>query len=223
MRVVITAATERELELLRQAANAVGNTSLQVSFHVSGVGMLATSFSLTKLCYEHKPELVIQCGIAGSLDETLPLGAVVVVKEEFIGDMGVEENGIFRDIFDIKLASEDEKPFQHRRLPNPWLQKLNLLHIDEVTGVTINEITTAQQRVKQLKEKYSAAIESMEGAALHYCCLQTSTPFIQFRSISNYVGERDKTKWKIAEALKILADAMAAFLSKLSSTTMKTI
>ena len=35
----------------------------------------------------------------------------------------------------------------------------------------------------------------MEGAALHYVALQEKIPFLQMRSLSNFVGERDKSKW----------------------------
>ena len=44
----------------------------------------------------------------------------------------------------------------------------------------------------------------MEGAALHYVCLQQSVPFLQIRSISNEVGERDKSKWRMKEAVENL-------------------
>jgi futalosine hydrolase len=42
----------------------------------------------------------------------------------------------------------------------------------------------------------------MEGAALHYACILEGVPFIQIRGISNKVGERDKTKWKIPAAIQ---------------------
>ena len=41
----------------------------------------------------------------------------------------------------------------------------------------------------------------MEGAALHYVCLSEKIPFLQLRSVSNYVGERDKSKWALREAI----------------------
>jgi futalosine hydrolase len=40
----------------------------------------------------------------------------------------------------------------------------------------------------------------MEGAALHYICLQQKIKFLQLRSISNTVGERDKQKWEMKKA-----------------------
>ena len=44
----------------------------------------------------------------------------------------------------------------------------------------------------------------MEGAAFHYVCLQQKINFLQIRGISNMVGERDKTKWKIKKAIENL-------------------
>ena len=44
----------------------------------------------------------------------------------------------------------------------------------------------------------------MEGAAFHYVCLQENIPFVQLRAISNFVGERDKSKWLMKEAIENL-------------------
>lgn len=49
--------------------------------------------------------------------------------------------------------------------------------------------------------KFQPVIESMEGAALHYVCLMEKIPFLQIRSISNHIGERDKRKWNMKEAI----------------------
>jgi futalosine hydrolase len=53
-----------------------------------------------------------------------------------------------------------------------------------------------------MKHKYNADVESMEGAALHYVCIQKNIPFLQIRGISNQVGERDKSKWQFKEAIQ---------------------
>ena len=44
----------------------------------------------------------------------------------------------------------------------------------------------------------------MEGAALHYVCNSFNIPYLQIRSISNYIGERDKSKWEIKKAIENL-------------------
>ena len=59
-------------------------------------------------------------------------------------------------------------------------------------------------QVNELFEKFNPGIESMEGAALHYVCLLQKVSFLQLRSISNMVGERDKSKWAMKEAINNL-------------------
>jgi len=56
----------------------------------------------------------------------------------------------------------------------------------------------------------------MEGAAFFYVCLQEKAPFIQIRSISNYVGEQDKSKWEISLAVKNLNNVLLDILAELN-------
>jgi futalosine hydrolase len=56
----------------------------------------------------------------------------------------------------------------------------------------------------------------MEGAAFHYVCLMEQVPFIQFRAVSNYVAQRDKTKWKLKQAIQTLNDKLVFILQELS-------
>jgi futalosine hydrolase len=100
-------------------------------------------------------------------------------------------------------------------LPNPHLQKLNFLRLRAVTGVTVNEITTRKERITQLIKKYQPVTETMEGAALHYVCRSMNIPFLQMRTISNYVGERDKSKWMMKESLDNLNQTVLKYVDKL--------
>ena len=188
---------------------------LKVRFHQSGVGMLASAVSLTRLVSEEKPDLIIQAGIAGCFDPDISLGKVVVVKEEILGDVGVEEEGKWKDIFDLKLEKSNYHPFEKRKLPNPWLSTYNLLKLPELTGITVNQISTQPSRIEQLKKKYGAVVESMEGAALHFICREANIPFIQIRAISNYVGERNKAHWKMKEAIEALNEVLVKYVDRL--------
>jgi futalosine hydrolase len=79
----------------------------------------------------------------------------------------------------------------------------------------VNEITTRKERIEQLIKKYEPVTESMEGAALHYTCRSTNTPFLQMRCLSNYISERDKSKWMIKESLENLNSALLKYIDKL--------
>lgn len=218
MRVIITAATVGEwmpsfLEL--NTLYTADSLRFKVHFHQSGVGMLASAVSLTRMLIEDKPDLVIQAGIAGCFDHKMALGKVVVVADEMLADMGVEEDGRWKDIFDLKLEKSSYHPFERRKLPNPWVEKFNLLKLPAVTGVTVNTITTGKEKIHQLVKKYDPVIESMEGAALHYACLQAGTPFLQVRALSNYIGERDKSNWLLKDSIVNLNQALVKLVDKL--------
>jgi len=218
MRVIITAATVAEwMPSFLEMNNLYTSESqrLKLRFHQSGVGMLATAVSLCKLISEEKPDLIIQAGIAGCFDPSMSLGKVVVISEESLGDMGVEEDGKWKDVFDLKLEKSSYHPFERRKLPNPWLAKFNLLKLPEVSGITINTVTTGKERIQQLIKKYDPVIESMEGAALHYICREANIPFIQLRAISNYIGERNKEHWKIKEAIENLNQSLLKYMDRL--------
>lgn len=218
MRVIITAATVAEwMPSFLEMNNLYTSESqrLKIRFHQSGVGMLATAVSLTRLLWEEKPDLVVQTGIAGSFDLSMALGKVVLVNEESLADMGVKEDGKWKDIFDLKLEKSNYHPFERRKLPNPWITQFNFLKLPEVNAVTINEISTNKERIQQLVKKYDPAIESMEGAALHYVCREANIPFLQIRAISNYVGDRDKSNWKIKEAITNLNQTVLKYTDRL--------
>jgi futalosine hydrolase len=218
MRVIITAATVAEWmpAFLSIDKLYTGESDrLKVQFHQSGIGMLASSYALTKMALEDKPDLVIQAGIAGCFDPDTPLGKVVAIKDETLADTGVMEDGKWKDIFDLKLEKSSYPPFERRKLPNPWLSKFNLLKLPEVCGITINEISTDKERIQQVIKRYDPFIESMEGAALHYVCRQSNIPFLQVRSVSNYIGERNKANWKVKEAIDNLNDTLIKYVDKL--------
>ena len=218
MKIVITAATTGEWMPTFLDINTLythESERFKIIFHQSGVGMLATSVSLMKLIAEEKPDLIIQAGIAGTFKQKKKLATTVVVKEETIADMGVEEDKEWKDIFDLKLEKANYYPFEKRKLPNQWLKKFNLLKLPEVKAITINEISTNILRIEQYRKKYAPVIESMEGAALHFVCREMNVPFIQIRSLSNYVGERDKSKWLLKESIAVLNKTLLLMIEKL--------
>ena len=56
----------------------------------------------------------------------------------------------------------------------------------------------------------------MEGAAFFYACLAEGVPFIEIRSVSNYVAERDKSQWNVPLAIQNLDKTLDHLLKDLS-------
>ena len=86
---------------------------------------------------------------------------------------------------------------------NPTCEKFNLLKIKTVTGITVNEITTRKERIKQLVKKYEPGYRIYGRRSIALCVQKYKYPFLQMRTICNYIGERDKSKWMIKESLII--------------------
>ena len=218
MRVIITAATNLELDgCAKKASQLFKKSKLKISFHATGIGMLASGVKLTQLATSYQPDLIIQMGIAGSYIKTEPLGKIWVVTSETIADLGVREKGIFIDLFDSQLIKENEAPFKKRKLINQAVKLFNVLKTDTAAAVTINEITTSPKRIKEIIEAHNPVLESMEGAALHYVGSLTKTPFMQIRAVSNYVGERNKAKWKLKESIDQLEAYVLTYLATLEN------
>jgi len=193
MNVLVVAPTKFEIEPFLRLKNTA-------DVLITGVGIPSTIFNLTKKLLQSNYDLVIQAGIAGSFTSSLQNGSVALIEKDTFADIGVDEKGNFKTLFDMGFIEENEFPFTLGRLVNQHVY-LSKASLPLVTGITVNKITDDINEIRRLSEKFNAGIESMEGAALHYVCLQQRINFLQLRSISNSVGERDKQKWAMKEAI----------------------
>jgi futalosine hydrolase len=227
MDILLTAATSFEIQptidFLRTDPPVPGTADLasyapashQVSTLITGVGGTATTWSLMRQIDRHRPDLVIQAGIAGCFTGK-PRGEVLVVEEEVLADLGVWEDHRFKTLFDLRLADEDTPPFSAGRLVNPYRRLLHLTALEPVRSATVNEITTDPDRIRWHQQNTAAVVEGMEGGALHYVCLQERIAFLQLRSVSNDIGVRDKTKWDISSAIRRLNEELIRLLQQLA-------
>lgn len=214
MQLLLCASTEFEI---RPTIEFVRKEKVQnVDILITGVGMMATTYSLTKAILNKRPDFVLQAGIAGCLDNNLALTKVVLVENENIGDLGVQDNGTFKSLFDLNLLDKSSFPWNNGKLSNN-VRSLKSTGLKIVDGVTVNEISTHQDRIAFYKNHLNASVESMEGAAFHYVGLQENLRFLQIRSLSNFVGERDKTKWVIDVAVANLNVELMRIIIKLSN------
>jgi futalosine hydrolase len=181
---------------------------------ITGVGMTATAFALGRALA--KPgfiDLVFNFGIAGAYNDALKIGDVVFVATERFGDLGVEEaNGDFTDLFELGLVKNDEVLYNDGKLINP-ITDFDLL--PAVSGTTVNTVNGSAKSIDRIKAKYSMDIETMEGAAVAFACLQTQTPFYPIRAISNYVEPRNRDNWNLPLAIDNLNEIAWALLNSL--------
>ena len=111
---------------------------------------------------------------------------------------------IFWIFFELGLEEENNFPFSEKILTNSTEEFSFIIDTPWVSGISVNSVTGSDVTASLREKKYNCQIETMEGAAFHYVCLQQQTAFLQVRSISNYVEARDKSKWKMKEAVENL-------------------
>jgi len=217
MNCLLVAATAKEiapfLENYRNQQNRWPD-NLNIDVLITGIGMTATTYHITKQFSIKRPDLVFQAGVGGCFDTCIPLGKVVVVKQEAIADQSVIELNQLKTLFDLKLVPQDQFPFKKGWLINNS-EILKKISLKKVKGISVNEITTSKQKVKFYTETFNPVVESMEGAALHYVCLMEKIPFIQLRAVSNYIAERNKKNWNMKESILNLNKEIIKLLNNL--------
>ena len=216
MKILVAAATPIEispfLKQLREDPLLFPTTDVLIT----GIGLTATTYSLSKQFQICRPDLVIQAGVGGCFDKSKPLGTVVAVKQETIADQSVIEINQLKTLFDLKLVPYNQFPYYKGWLinKNELLKKIKL---QKVKGISVNEITTSKKKMMFYEKHFAPVVESMEGAALHYTCLMENIPFIQIRAMSNYIAERNKKKWNMKESVANLNKQLVKILNNINS------
>ena len=174
----------------------------KVDILITGIGMTSVAFYLGKQLPGSNYDLVINAGICGSYADSLPIGIVVNVTEECFCELGAENDDEFLSLFELGLMDPDEPPYRSGKLLNNTTPKGNSLRkLQRVRGITSNTIHGQSATIHKIRGLFNPDVESMEGAAFFYSCLNSGVPFHQVRSISNFVEERDKSKWDIPLAV----------------------
>ncbi|MBS1689049.1 MAG: futalosine hydrolase [Bacteroidetes bacterium] len=222
MKLLVAAATEAEIGIFMQylQLQALPTGPMQyltkqqnsVQACITGVGMVATAYNLTRALQKSNYDMVLQVGVGGAFDRTLELGSVYFITSEQYGDLGAEDHYNFIDVFDLGLEQANVYPFSGKKLQTPDAPLHAKIDLPRVSGLTINAVSGSDFTIKRREEKYNCQVESMEGAAFHYVCLQEKVPFAQVRSISNYVEPRDKSKWQMKDAIIALNKWLIDFL-----------
>jgi futalosine hydrolase len=215
MKILIVSATTFEVQpTLDFLAQNKEKINVHIDFLITGIGMVATTFQLTKKLQNADYQLVINAGIAGAYSkDELKLGDVVNVVCEQFSDIGAEDkDGSFIDFFQNGLINANEFPFRNGEMLNSAGAEFDFLPLAK--GLTRNTTSGFLPNIEKLKS-YQADVETMEGAAFFYVCLQSEVNFLQIRAISNYVEARNRENWKMKEAIEKLNEVLTSFLTNL--------
>jgi futalosine hydrolase len=162
----------------------------------TGVGPVNAAFALTRFLSDHSTEAVLNCGIGGAYPgSAFAPGEAVCAESEMYGDLGADSPDGFLDMRALGFAVIDGPEPIYNRLPLdlfPAKRRAPFVTCATCTG------TDAMARV--LVERTGGVVESMEGAAIAHVARLMGVKVGEVRGISNVVGNRERSAWRIPEA-----------------------
>lgn len=185
-------------------------------FHVlmAGVGPTAAAAATAKALASAKYDMVISMGIGGGFPGKAEVGSVVVADEIVAADLGVETQEGFQSIDELGFGTTRYKV--DAGLVNRVAGAMRIAGLPVTTGsiLTVSTVTgTASSALQMVERVPGAVVEAMEGYGVAVAAHASGVPFMEIRSVSNMVGPRDRTAWRIKEALDVL-DTASVVLSE---------
>lgn len=207
--------TAVEAERSAVLAGIQGSDSL-VTVAVSGVGPAAAAAGTARLlaladAAGNPYRTVISAGIAGGYVGRAGLEAVVLARRSIQADLGADSADGFLPLdalgFGSAVVEADPELLAELRSYLPGAITGDLLTVSTVTG--------SSERAAALAGAHPDAVgEAMEGYGVGWAATATGAAFAELRTISNPVGPRNRSSWRIREALAALTTAAGAALSE---------
>ncbi len=189
---------------------------------ITGPGVFNAAHALSVYLEHAWPGLILQTGIAGLFRQTGGnIGDIAIATQEHYIHTGIQTDCLENDPlpFDligaepltrkgIYLFEQDRVDKVHEILSRFFMsEKINII---KGPFITVSSITSSFNQADRLYSVFSPVMEAMEGAACAHIAKRYDIPMIEVRSGSNFVGERDKSKWDIELAAKQLGRVCAA-------------
>jgi len=209
MNLLIVAATEQEVSPFLRG---VIEKTPAIDLLITGVGMVSTAFKLGEKLSGNSYNAIINIGIAGSFDRSIPLGSVVRVQKDIFSELGAQDGEGFLSIKDMGFG--DSEYYENA---DPFFKYRTVSSLKAVKGITVNRVHGNQKSIDSITSRLYPDVESMEGAAAFYAASMLSIYSLQVRSISNYVEKRNRSNWEIELAIKNLDNWLTEFVDEFIS------
>ncbi|PKV86413.1 futalosine hydrolase [Streptomyces sp. TLI_146] len=207
MRVLVVTAVPAERDAVTRACPA--------GFDVlaGGVGPAAAAASTAAALARTPYDLVVSAGIGGGFRPVAPVGSLVVASRIVAADLGADTPEGYLDVEALGFG-------RSAHLPPQGLGRA----VADATGaaygpvLTVSTVTGTAARAAELAARHpGAAAEAMEGFGVAEAAAQQGVPALEIRAVSNAVGPRDRSAWRIGDALGALTDAFGKLPPALES------
>lgn len=195
---LVVVATASEAELLY---------GLKADIVVSGVGPVAAALATAQALAQKPYALALSAGIAGGFAENgMRVGQLAVSSRIVQADLGAADGAKWLGLSELGLSVEPHAPhwaeFEVWDGAAAWAERVGAAY---GPMLTLSGVTGSAAGAAALLERYPDALtEGMEGAGVAHAALRAGVPALEVRGISNVVGPRDRSSWRIGEALGAL-------------------
>ena len=196
-------------EIGRTLPGGYGLTTLgPVDVLVGGVGpaaaAAATATALALAPSDSPYGLVVSSGIAGGFAPAAPIGSAVVAEAIVAADLGAETPDGFADVTELGFGR-----VRHACAHvDQAARRLRDAGVPTAVGpvLTVSTVTGSAARAEELLRRHPGAVaEAMEGFGVAEAATAHGLPVLELRTVSNAVGPRDRSAWRIGDALATLA------------------
>lgn len=186
---------------------------------VGGFGPVAAAARTAQLIAQHRPSRVLLIGIAGSYDpERDPVGSARCFDSVALHGVGVGEGREFQSPPALgfpQWPGDATSDAIDDRLPLWFPAGIDAEELGGQLLTTCGASADPDQAAERTRRFASARAEDMEGFGVALACALTRTPVCVVRGISNAVGDRQRARWNIPQALAAARRlALAALESK---------
>ncbi|WP_432068083.1 futalosine hydrolase [Streptomyces sp. C10-9-1] len=170
---------------------------------VAGVGPAAAAAATATALTAAGPGaygLVVSAGIGGGFVPHAPVGSLVVADAIVAADLGADTPEGFLPVEELGFGRSVHRP--PAALSARIAEVLGAAH---APVLTVSTVTGTAERAAALARRHPrAAAEAMEGFGVAEAAAAHGLPVVEIRAVSNAVGPRDRSAWRIGEALDAL-------------------
>ncbi|MDY0203106.1 MAG: futalosine hydrolase [Desulfovibrio desulfuricans] len=191
---------------------------------LTGIGpvnaALAMGHALSRAEAEGSPiSAVLNVGLAGAFDlASHPLLSHCLVQEEIWPEYGLHDGQtVIAGAFGFPQWQPPQGEAVRDRLPLCGVEALSPFggRCDDGTlapcrSLTVAGVSASFARAADLRSRYQADLENMEGFAVAYACARQGIACVEVRSVSNKVGPRAREEKDFPGALRALAQVLPA-------------
>lgn len=195
---LLVAAVDAERDALQRRAEGLAVIA-------TGAGPAAAATGAAWMLASEPYELAVSVGIGGGFAPHAPIGSVVVSTGTIAADLGADSPQGFLPIADLGFAPHVDQP--DAEYSKRFGAALSAAGLPVVSGavLTVSTVTGTAERTAELMARHPDAVaEAMEGYGVATAATMANLPYVEIRVVSNVVGPRDRSAWKIGEALDVL-------------------